>query len=281
MTGMTQMNRDRLRPEQGRLSILLALTLCSVTLFRFVELPTLNWGVLSVLGSPLGITFGGEVLLVTLVVGLVATGTLTVIQTHPRRERSERPLLFSLITPALGGLLFALLLIQAAAWPLWLGALILGGIVIGFLVHLSYRVLVPEDPGYPAARSLLNVIDYLVGFTLFSLILNEQGRALVTGPAVLILAGLLSLDLLSSSGVESRRIMPYAGALALLISELAWVIGYWLTAPWTAATVLTLVLYVGIGLSYQHLLGQLTRKVALEFAGVGLLMFVLVLWIHP
>jgi hypothetical protein len=237
--------------------------------------------VLSILGSPLGIVFGGDVLLVILVVGLVATGTLTVLQTHPRRERSERPLLFSLVTPALGGLLFALLLIQAVAWPLWLAALILGGTTIGFLVHLSYRVLVPEDPGYPAARTLLNIVDYLIGFTLFSLILNEQERALVTGPAVFLLAGLLGLDLLSSSGVETSRILPYAGALALLISELAWVIGYWLTAPWTAATVLTLVLYVGIGLSYQYLLGQLTRRVALEFAGVGVVMLILVLWIHP
>jgi hypothetical protein len=278
---MTLTNQDRLQTEQGKLSVLLALTLCSVTLFRFVELPTLNWGVLSVLGSPLEITFGGDVLLVLLVVGLIATGTLTVIQTHPRREQSERPLIFSLITPALGGLLFALLLIQAAAWPLWLGALILGGITVGFLVHLSYRVISPENPGYPAARTLLNIIDYLVGFTLFSLILSEQGRALVTGPAVLILTALLGLDLLSSSGVQSQRILPYAGALALLIGELAWVIGYWLTAPWTAATLLTLVLYVGIGLSYQHILGQLTRQVALEFAGVGLVMFILVLWIHP
>ncbi len=278
---MTQVTRDRLRSERGKLSILLALMLSSVTLFRFVELPTLNWGVLSILGSPLGITFGGDVLLVLLVVSLVATGTLTVIQTHPRLDRSERPLLFSLITPTLGGLLFALLLIQAAAWPLWMGALVVGGITIGVLVHLSYRVLSPEDAGYPAARTLLNIIDYLIGFTLFSLILNEQGRALVTGPAVLLLTGLLGLDLLSSSGVPFQRVLPYAGALALLIGELAWVIGYWLTAPWTAATVLTLVLYVGIGLSYQHLLGQLSRQVALEFAGVGLAMFVLVLWIHP
>ena len=278
---MTLTNQDRLQTEQGRLSVLLALMLCSVTLFRFVELPTLNWGVLSVLGSPLEITFGGDVLLVLLVVGLIATGTLTVIQTHPRREQSERPMIFSLITPALGGLLFALLLIQAAAWPLWLGALILGGITIGFLVHLSYRVISPENPGYPAARTLLNIIDYLVGFTLFSLILSEQGRALVTGPTVLILTAVLGLDLLSSSGVRFQRFLPYAGALALLIGELAWVIGYWLTAPWTAATVLTLVLYVGIGLSYQHILGQLTRQVALEFTGVGLVMFILVLWIHP
>jgi hypothetical protein len=275
------MTRDRPRPEQGKLSILLALTLCSVTLFRFVELPTLNWGVLSIFGSPLGIVVGGDVLLVMLVVGLVATGTLTVIQTHPHRESSERPLLFSLITPSLGGLLFALLLIQAAAWPLWLSALILGGVAIGFLVHLSYRVISPAASGYPIARTLLNIIDYLVGFALFSLLLNEQGRALVTGPAVLILTGLLGLDLLSSSGVEFQRILPYAAALALLIGELAWAIGYWLTAPWAAATVLTLVLYVGVGLSYQHLLGQLTRQVALEFAGVGLLMFVLVLWIYP
>ena len=48
----------RRQPEQGKLSILLAVIMLSLTLFRFVELPTLNWGVLQILGSPLGFTFG-------------------------------------------------------------------------------------------------------------------------------------------------------------------------------------------------------------------------------
>lgn len=132
---------ERHRPEQGKLSILLAVILTSVTLFRFVELPTLNWGALQILGSPLGFTFGGGALLMLLVVGLVATGTLSILQDHPLRETKERPLIFSLITPSMGALLVSVFLIQAATWATWMATLILGGAIIGFLVHLSYQAL--------------------------------------------------------------------------------------------------------------------------------------------
>ncbi len=96
--------------ERDKLSVLLAIILSSATLFRFVELPTLSWGVQSVLGSPLGFDFSGEMLVVMLIVGLVSTGTLSILQNHPFHDTQERPLLFSLITPAIGSLLVSLLI---------------------------------------------------------------------------------------------------------------------------------------------------------------------------
>ena len=108
--------------ERDKLSVLLAIILASATLFRFVELPDISWGVQSVLGSPLGFDFGGEMLVVILIVGLVSTGTLSILQEHPLRDTQERPMLFSLITPAIGSLLVSLLLIRATSWILWLVA---------------------------------------------------------------------------------------------------------------------------------------------------------------
>jgi hypothetical protein len=35
------------------------------------------------------------------------------------------------------------------------------------------------------------------------------------------------------------------------------------------------------GVSYQHLLGRLERRIILEFGAVALLMFLLVLWVRP
>jgi hypothetical protein len=263
------------------LSIVLAVTLSSITLFRFVELPTLTGGALQILGSPLGITFDGGALLTLLVVGLVATGTLSILQDHPYRESQERPLIFALITPSLGALLIAILLIRATTWPVWLVSLILGGIVIGILVQLSYRALSPEAPGYPASRTLLNIIDYLMGFTLFSLLLSRQGRALITAPGVFLLSGMLATEILSSTGAGTRRVLLYSGAIGLLESELAWVLGYWPISSWTAATILTLGLYIWSGIGYQHLLDRLNRQIIVEFIVIGLLMFILVLWIRP
>lgn len=272
---------EQRRPEQDKLSILLAVVLVSVTLFRFVELPTLNWGALEIFGSPLGFTFGGGALLTLLVVGLVATGTLSILRDHPLRDTKERPLILSLITPSIGALLVSVFLIQAKTWAGWMATLLLGGAIIGLLVHLSYRALSPRSPTYPGARTLLNVVDYLVGFVLFSLILGQQGRALITAPGVFLLSGLLVLDLLSASGVRTRQVLLYSSTIAVLESELAWVLGYWPISTWTVATMLTLGLYVWSGIGYQHLLGRLTRRIVIEFVVIGLLMFVLVLWMRP
>ena len=272
---------ERLEPERGKLSVLLAVTLSSVTLFRFVELPTLNWGALQIFGSPLGFSFGGGVLLTLLVVGLVATGTLAILQDHPQRESKERALLFSLITPSIGALLISILLIQAATWPLWLAVLVLGGATMGILVHLSYQAVSPRNPAYPGARTLLNVLDYLIGFVLFSLSLGQQGRALVISPLVLVLSGLLAAELLSATGAPAGPVLLYSATIALLEGELAWILGYWPISTWTAATMLTLGLYIWGGIGYQHLLGRLTRHIVIEFAAIGLLMFALVLAIRP
>ena len=267
--------------ERERLSVILAATLASATLFRFVELPTLAWGVRRILGSPLQLTFGGDWLLTLLMVGLVATGTFSLIQSHPLHESQERPLIFSLITPTLGTLLASLLLIRATSWPVWLVTLLIGGVLIGLLMHLSYRAFSPDSPGYTSARTLLNIADYLLGFALASIILRAQERALITGPAMLALMGLLACDLLSASGVKSTKVLLFSGIIALLVGELAWVLGYWPVSTWTAATMLTLALYLLSGLSYQYLLGRMTHRVLLEFGVVAMIMFVLVLWIRP
>jgi hypothetical protein len=278
---MSEYSQERLRPEWGKLSILLAITLLSVALFRFVELPSLNWGDVEILGSPLGFNFGGSTLLSLLVVGLVATGTLSIVQEHPLRESRERPLLFALITPSTGALLVSIFLVQATTWPIWLAALVLGGLTIGLLVHLSYQALSPKSSTYPGARTLLNVVNYLMGFVLFSLSLGQQERALVTAPAIFVLSGLLATELLSATGAKTSQVLLYGGTIALLESELAWVLGYWPISTWTAATMLTLGLYIWSGIGYQHLLGRLTQRIILEFALIGLLMFMLVLWIRP
>jgi hypothetical protein len=271
----------RLRPERGKLSILLAVVLTSVTLFRFVELPTLNWGVLQIFGSPLGFSFGGGVLLTLLVVGLVATGTLSIVQDHPERDSGERPFVFALITPSVGALLVSILLLQASTWPLWLTSLILGGAGIGILVHLSYQAISPRSSAYPGARTLLNVLDYLMGFVLFSLSLGQMGRALITAPSILILSTLLALDLLSASGAPTGRALLFSATIGLLEAELAWILGYWPISTWTAATMLTLGLYVWSGIGYQYLLDRLTQRIVVEFLVISLLMMALVLWIRP
>ncbi|MBN1259880.1 MAG: hypothetical protein JXB35_04285 [Anaerolineae bacterium] len=267
--------------ERDRLSVLLAVTLTGITLLDFVELPTFSWSVRRILGSPLGLTITGDWVLSLLMMGLIASGAFSLLKSHPHLSSDDRPLLFSLITPTLGALFFSLILIRAASWPLWLGSFLLSGVMLGILVHLSYRGVSSQSPGYAGARTALNIADYLLAFALFSLVMGSRERALVTGPVVLLLGGFFALDLLSSGAPQLKSVILFSGLIALLEGELAWVIGYWPISPWTAAVVLTLGLYLGTGISYQHLLGKLDRRVLLEFSLLAGVVFVLVLLIKP
>ncbi len=266
---------------RDRLSILLAIVLVSAALFHFVELPTFSWSVRRIFGSPLGFTITGDWILPLLLMGLVATGTRYLLHVHPYQETLERPRGLSIITPTLGSLLAGLLLVRTQTWPLWLGALLFTGLLIGLLENLTYRVFSPDAPSYASSRTLLNISDYLLGFALFSLILSGQGRALLTGPAVLLISGLLAIDLLSASGGNFHAELLFAGISGLLCGQLAWLLGYWPVSFWMAATLLTLSLYMLVGLSYQYLLGRLTRRVLIEFGFVGIIVFVMLLWIKP
>ncbi len=257
------------------------MTLVSVALFRFVELPSFSWSLNRVLGSPLGFTIGGNWILTALLMGLVAAGTLSLMQTHPHRDAPERPLSISLIAPTLGALLASLLLSRTSTWPVWLLLLGVTGLTIGILEHLSYRAFSARDSGYATARTVLNIIDYLLGFALFGLILSEQGRTLITGPAVLLLTTLLALDLLSASGAPIRKVLLFGVICGLLGGQFTWLLSYWPISFWMSATLLSLNLYLWSGLSYQYLLQRLTRRVLVEFALLTLLVFVLLLWLRP
>ena len=267
--------------ERVRISIVLAVTLIGATLFRFVDLPTVTWGTQRIFGSPLSFSIGGNWLLTLLTVGLIATGTLALVHEHPAHQYHERPILFCLISPTMGALLLSLLLVQAKAWPVWLTTLLLGAALLGWLMHLSYRTVSPDDPGNAGARITLNILDYLIGFVLFSIILGSHERALVTGPALVLVGGLLALELLSASGATLSKVTLFSGILALILGEMAWVLGYWPVSPWTSATLLTLVLYLWSGIGYQYLLNRLTPRVVFEFATGAVLVFVLIVWFRP
>ncbi|MBN1922145.1 MAG: hypothetical protein JW892_12925 [Anaerolineae bacterium] len=276
-----QAYKDGAARERDRLSIVLAVTLTGVTLLRFVELPTFSWSMREILGSPLGLSLTGDWVQVLLMMGLVASGTFSLLQVHPEIDTRERSLVLYLITPTLGALLCALILIQANSWPLWLGSLLGSGILIGVLMHLAYRSLSPRSSGFAGARTLLNIAAYLLSFTLFGLSLNARERALVTGPVILILSGLWALELLSAGAMKWRSVAMFSGVIAVQSAELAWVLAFWPISPWMGAILLTLGLYLSVGVCYQYLLGKLTRHVVLEFSILTLSVFLLVLLIKP
>lgn len=263
--------------DYDRLSILLALLLLSSVLFRFIELPGRVWR-LQAFGSPLEIHASETLLLMTLMIGFVCTGTSLILHDHPQlKGGSGRPIYISWILPSVLAGLSAYLLALAPTLLTWLAGLILVGVIIGLTISAEYAALSPKAAGYPTARLALNVLAYLLTFALFAVIYQTRMRSLMTATLTLLTATLLALDLLSVADVPLLRMLPFAGIVGLIVGESTWALNYWQISPWTGGLFLLLIFYVVVNVAHQHLLEQLHASILVEFALVAVAVLALVL----
>jgi hypothetical protein len=230
------------------------------------------------LGSPLEIHITGTWLLTTLMIGLVCTGTNLVLHDHPYlREHSGRPIYITWILPGAMAGLSAYLLNHVSPWPVWIGGLLVAGVGISLVISAEYTAVSPEDPGYPSARLALNMLAYLLTFTLFALIYRSRTRSLVTATLMLIAATVLALDLLSAADVQFRRVGLFASIVGLIVGESTWVLNYWQINAWAGGLLLLLVFYFSVNVAHQHLLERLNKSTLVEFAVVVVIVLVIVL----
>jgi len=250
-------------------------------LFRFIELPEHTWK-LEPLGSPLEIHVTGTWLLVTLMVGLVCTGTNLLLHDHPHlEEHPEPPIYISWILPGVMAGLFAYLLAHVTMWPLWIGGLLLVGVSISLTISAEYTAVSPDTPGYPLARLALNVLAYLLAFILFAIIYHTRTRSLVTATLTLLTAMLLALDLLSVADVQFRRVLLFTSIVGIVIGESTWALNYWQISAWAGGLFLLLIFYIVINVAHQHLLERLSASVLVEFAAVAIIVLTIILLRAP
>jgi hypothetical protein len=259
------------------LSVLVAVLLLGSALFRFIELPEHVWN-LEPLGSPLEIRVTGVWLLVTLMVGLVCTGTNLILHDHPHLGRHPgRPIYVSWILPGTLAGLAAFLLERISSWPAWIGGLLLAGISISLVIAAEYATVCPDTAGYPTARLALNMLAYLLVFVLFTFIYQTRTRSLVTATLMLLIAGVFSLDLLSVADVPFRRVLPFAGLVGLIVGEATWAMNYWQVSAWAGGLLLLLIFYVIVNVAHQYLLERLRASLLIEFAVVSAIVLTIIL----
>ena len=267
--------------DRDRLSVLVAVLLLGSLLFRFIELPESVWR-LEPLGSPLEVRITGVWLLVAVMVGVVCTGTNLILHDHPHLGRYPgRPIYISWILPGLVTGLSILLLARISSWPLWVGGLFLVGLGVSLTISAEYVAVCPDSSGYARARLSLNGLAYLLAFVLFNLIYQTRTRSLVTATLTLLTAFLLSLDLLSVADVQLRRVLPFAGIVALIVGESTWVLNYWQLSAWAGGLFLLLIFYVAVNVAHQYLLERLKLVILVEFVVVTAVVLTIILLRTP
>lgn len=263
--------------ERDRLSVLIAVVLLGLVLFRFIELPqrTLE---LNPFGSPLRIELTGTWLLVALMAGLACMGTNLVLHQHPYLvAHPERPVYVFWILPAMIAGLSAYLLQLAPSWQVWGVGLAGTAVLLGLTIGAEYTAAGPDSPGFASVRLGLNILAYTLAFILFGLVYQSRARSLVTATLISLVAFAIALDLLGTAEARHSHLLLFAGAIALVIGESTWALNYWRINAWVGGLVLLLILYAFTNIAYQHLLQRLTPSTIVEFAGVGVIVLVVVL----
>lgn len=271
------MDRQAHALDRNRLSVLLAVLLFGSVLFRFIELPEQVWR-LEPFGSPLEIYLTGETLLVTLMVGVVCTGTNLVLHAHPHLgEHPGRPIYIAWILPGVMAGLSAYLLSGLPTSALWIGGLAVVGVAIGLTIAAEYRAISPETPGYARARLTLNVLAYLLVFILYTVIYRTRTRSLVTATLTLTASALIALDLLSIADIPIQRVLPFAGIIGIVIGQSTWALNYWYISAWVGGLFLLLIFYVMVNIAHQHLLEQLKPTILVELAVITIAVLAIIL----
>jgi len=274
--------QETIKPlDRNRLSVLIAVLLLGSVLFRFIELPDHVWK-LQPLGSPLVIHVTGTWLLITLMVGLVCTGANFLLHGHPHLgERLGRPIYIAWILPGVVAGFSAYVLAGLPTWPVWAGMLLVVGIGISLVVSAEYSAISPDAPGYPTARLALNMLAYLLAFVLFTIIYHTRARSLVTATLTMLSAALLALDLLSVADVPIGHVLPFAGAVGVIVGESTWAVNYWQISAWVGGVFLLLIFYVAINVAHQYLLERLRLSILVEFALVIAIVLTIILLNAP
>jgi len=162
-----------------------------------------------------------------------------------------------LFNPVLGGTAFLAALVLTA------GTLFVILTVQYFSLHRQPEIHIP-------AQIILHIIGYIIAFSIFSAIYYTRYRTLYSATMVAIVAAVLVYALLN---IQQRPIsVGVAFVAGLGIAELMWALNYWQTTFLLAGVVLVTVLYVVIGLLGYACIGQLNRRLLIEYGVLGALL---------
>jgi hypothetical protein len=271
------------RPEQlnagQRIAILVSLVIAGVALSSNVHLP--SWQVeFNVLGSPLSVGISGAWLLAFVLVAITAAGTSDLVRAQLARERIELSYTATFwILPCLVTLAAAVAVPrQFDQMSGWLGSVVLLGTLLAAVVVGEYNTIDVQSPHYRLARVGLNIATYAAALALYSAIYGLQVRSLLSATAVLLVTFPLALELLRGTEEQLTTTWAYAGIIALVSAELTWALNRWGLTGLAGGGLLLIAFYTLSGVSQQHLAGRLNRRVALEFATIGLL-GVVIIWL--
>lgn len=264
------------RVFRDQLSVLLAGTALSLTLSRIIQLPTRQVG-LPVFGTQLGVDLSIQWLINLFLVGLVITGVNTLLVSHPLATSGQtRSTAVFWILPGLTALMLGIGLEHVEEIQVWLLVIVGGLIILGVVTTNSYRSIDPEHLARPSVQLLVTISVYGLAMAYCLVIYGAKTRFLLSGPAILVVSGLLTARLLWGTGQPPRRVWLFSGVTSVIMAQAIWALNYWAIAPLYGGLVLLIVFYLTTAIAQQTLQERLDRRALIEVGAAALLAAIII-----
>jgi hypothetical protein len=204
---------------------------------------------------------------VTILVGL---GTDGIIRAHPRGRfdaiADTAPHLFVPVLFTLSAGLF----LEDVVLGYWaVPAVAAAGALMACALYAEHVAVDVEDPSFPAARFVLNLITYLSAFGFYSVVYGFDVELVPAALSLGLVTTLLSVEIFRDAEADPIRALVFAAAIGVIVGEARWVLYFLPLDGFLAAVFLLLVFYLTTGVISHYLTEHLTPSVLLEFALVS------------
>jgi hypothetical protein len=263
------MTPTRHLPHPDRLSVITAVIILAYTLTRVLDLPSRAIHT-TLFGSDLGFDLNGRVLMLVLVAALISAGSDTLVRSHPRlAQQSNRSTVIHWILPGASALVLGAALNLIPNGLLWWLGLAGSALVLITVLIAEYISVDRDDPAWELAALGLTALAYGLALVLFALLRSVSARAVISATIGGLVAGGLTLRLFALKAVPLGRATLYASVVAVVSAESIWALSYWRITASSAGLLAMIPFYLVVGLAQQHLSGQLTRRIWIEYAVIG------------
>jgi hypothetical protein len=210
-------------PDKEKLSILAATILLAYSLTRFLNIPEHSI-ILQILGLYITFSLNVRTLIIILVVGITASGTQWLLQSHPAAQNQKT--YHHWFVPAFTAWVVGFPIIHLPFGLTWLASFFVGGIVVILVLIAEYITVDPEDSRQPIAALGLTAVSFAIYLT-FTIALHYSGfRLILVLPAMILASLLVSLRTFQLRFYGIWAFLE-AGTIALVSAQIAGALHYW------------------------------------------------------
>lgn len=268
----------------GRVSVVVWAIVAATAVSLFVRLPGIFVIDFNAFGSPISLQFSDSLVMVVFLALLSASGTESIIRTHPRFRNRNAGFWATWSYWALPAALSILAVVLIPQIPTQLSqaiGLLVQGALVTVVFFALYSTVDTGAPGFRRGRLVLNVLAYASALALFLLVYQTRTRSLLSGSMVALTATLLAVELLRSTTQRRELVLSHALVVGMVLGESTWALNYWPLPGLTGGLILLLIFYLIVSLAQHGLQNHLTRRVLIEFANFAVFAVLLIAVVGP